>query len=145
MGKYGQMLKRAQESVEYWAQLAMRRFVSEAIRRMDDGAISRAQLAANLRVSPAYVTKILRGDVNFTLESMVKVARAVGGQLDVRIVDPIALDSWTKVKVPQVTAPAVARTSTPPAHAQNDQWRHHLLLQLRNKSAGQDDTFSIAA
>ena len=33
----------------------------------------------------AYVSKILRGDVNFTLETMTKLAMAVGGRIDVRM------------------------------------------------------------
>jgi transcriptional regulator with XRE-family HTH domain len=34
--------------------------------------------------SAAYISKVFRGDNNLTIESMVKLARATGGQLDAR-------------------------------------------------------------
>jgi hypothetical protein len=37
-------------------------------------------------VSPAYITKIFRGDVNFTIETMVKLARRVGARLHLHLI-----------------------------------------------------------
>lgn len=87
VGKYSRLVKRAFSSVEYWTQTAMRQFVTEVLRRMDASDMSKADLAKALESSPAYVSKILRGDVNFTLETMTKLAMAVGGRIDVRIAD----------------------------------------------------------
>lgn len=87
MGKYSVPLRAAAQSAEYRAQLAMRSFVSEVCARMDERAMSRAQLAGKMKVSPAYVSRALRGDVNFTLESMTRMAMATGGRLEIRIVD----------------------------------------------------------
>ena len=47
--------------------------------------LSYADLAKNLGTSAAYISKVFRGDTNLPIESMVKLARATGGQLDVRI------------------------------------------------------------
>lgn len=87
MGKYGHLIKRVVGGVDYWTQAAMRRFVLEIDRRMRDQSMSRALLAEKLSTSPAYVTKVMRGDVNFTLETMTKLALAVGGRLQIEIVD----------------------------------------------------------
>jgi transcriptional regulator with XRE-family HTH domain len=87
MGKYGRLVGRIVQSVDYWAQAAMRRFVSDIDRRLIEQNVSRAQLAERLGTTPAYVTKVMRGDVNFTLETMTKLALAVGGRLQVKVVD----------------------------------------------------------
>jgi transcriptional regulator with XRE-family HTH domain len=47
--------------------------------------MTRVELARRLGASPAYVTKILRGKVNFTLATMVRLSRAVGGELHVQL------------------------------------------------------------
>jgi len=87
MSKYARLFRRAGESVEYWTQLAMRHFVRDFAQRMDAEGLKRSELAVKIGSTPAYVTKILRGDANFTLETMTKLAMAVGGRLQIEIVD----------------------------------------------------------
>ncbi|SFM04051.1 helix-turn-helix domain-containing protein [Rugamonas rubra] len=53
--------------------------------------LSRKQVAELLKTSPAWVTKVLRGDVNLTIESMVKLCDAVGHQLQISIVKKNAI------------------------------------------------------
>jgi DNA-binding XRE family transcriptional regulator len=45
--------------------------------------MTRAELARRLGATPAYVTKILRGSANFTLDTMVRLARALDAELHV--------------------------------------------------------------
>jgi transcriptional regulator with XRE-family HTH domain len=87
MSKYGRLVKRLVNSVDYWAQDAMRHFVLEIDRRLSEQNMSRAALADKIGASPAYVTKIMRGDVNFTLRTMAKLSLAVGGRLRIEVVD----------------------------------------------------------
>lgn len=87
MGKYSRLLKKIVGSTEYWTQAAMRRFVLDINARMAAQELSRADLAKKLGTSPAYVTKAMRGDVNFTLETMTRLALAVGGKLRIEVVD----------------------------------------------------------
>jgi transcriptional regulator with XRE-family HTH domain len=47
--------------------------------------ITRSDLARRLGVSPAYITKVLRGNVNFTVESMVRLVRAAGGEVKIQV------------------------------------------------------------
>ena len=47
--------------------------------------LSYADLAKKMGTSAAYISKVFRGETNLTIESMVKLARATGGQLDARI------------------------------------------------------------
>jgi transcriptional regulator with XRE-family HTH domain len=49
---------------------------------MEHQDVSKAKLARKLGKSRAYITKILQGNANFTLESLVKIARALDCKLD---------------------------------------------------------------
>lgn len=56
-----------------------------------DGAIrelglNRKQMAELLETAPAWVAKVLRGDVNLSIDRMVKLCDAVGCQLQISIV-----------------------------------------------------------
>ncbi len=99
MGKYSAAFKNIGNSVDYLTQIAMRRFVMSALDRMDRFSISRAKLADLMETSPAYVSRALKGDVNFTLETMTKFALATGGRLDVRIVDSYAVAQESTIDV----------------------------------------------
>jgi len=44
-------------------------------------------IAKKIGSSAAYITKIFRGDSNMTIETMVKLARATGGQLEIKVID----------------------------------------------------------
>ena len=87
MGKYAELIRRSAKSVDYWTQVAIRSFVSELTERMVARDMNKAALAAKIGASPAYVSKVMRGDANFTLETMTKLAMAVGGKVQARIVD----------------------------------------------------------
>ncbi len=67
-------------------ELAKQEFALEIRRAMMREDISNAALADRLGVSRPMVTKLLRGDANVTIETMVKAALAVGGQLFLKIV-----------------------------------------------------------
>ncbi|OFC36909.1 helix-turn-helix domain-containing protein [Acidithiobacillus caldus] len=56
-----------------------------------------ADIAKALKVSRAYISKVFRGDVNFTIESMVKLARAVGAELTVRATPAPASVDWATI------------------------------------------------
>jgi len=57
----------------------------ELTRWMEENRISRSELAARIGVSAPYITKILKGNVNFTIDTMVRLARAVGANLELHL------------------------------------------------------------
>lgn len=83
--KYGRFIARAKRGIHYWTRLAVRDFTEELVSRMAARKMNNAALAAEAKVSPAYVTKVLRGSENFTLETMNKLALAVGCHVRVRL------------------------------------------------------------
>jgi len=60
--------------------------ITAAIRHaMDEKGISRSDLARKLRVSPAYITKLLNSSSNLTLRTLVNIALALDLQIDVKL------------------------------------------------------------
>ena len=103
---FEELYERAESQEEYWAAHAALEFTEEVARRLEAEGVSRAELARRMGTSPAYVTKILRGDVNFTLATMSKLARSLGSRLEVRLV-PAAAKATARSAAP---APAVRRS-----------------------------------
>jgi transcriptional regulator with XRE-family HTH domain len=75
----------AQAHDEYWTERASLRFTEELTRWMEQQGLSRTDLAERIGSSQAYITKILKGNVNFTLASMVKLTRALGADLRIEL------------------------------------------------------------
>jgi transcriptional regulator with XRE-family HTH domain len=73
-------LKAARKTHEYRAEGASIEFTNAMVTRMRETGISRSELARKIKANPAYVSKILRGDTNFTLDTMVKIAGALGSE-----------------------------------------------------------------
>jgi transcriptional regulator with XRE-family HTH domain len=51
---------------------------------MEQQRLSRTQLAERMGVSPAYITKILDGNPNLTIKSLLKLSDALGRELTVQ-------------------------------------------------------------
>jgi transcriptional regulator with XRE-family HTH domain len=86
-----ELLKNAEQRDSYWVESAKLAFAVELHKRCRAAGITNAQLAKKLGTSAAYITKVFRGDTNFTIETMVKLARAAGAALDVKLVEPATL------------------------------------------------------
>ena len=75
-----QLVESARQTQAYKAQGASLEFTEDMARLMKDQNITQSVLAARINVSPAYITKILRGGTNFTLDTMVKIADALDAE-----------------------------------------------------------------
>lgn len=78
--------RRIDESIEFDVAAAQLDFALELKRLMDEREVKKTDLADILQVSKPMITKLLRGDSNLTIETMVKASRALSGKLLVRIV-----------------------------------------------------------
>jgi transcriptional regulator with XRE-family HTH domain len=101
---FADLYREAKEHDDYWVAGLVHDFTEALARRMEEQGVSRAELARRIGTSQAYVTRVLRGNVNFTLATLVKLARAVGGEVRLDLRQPAA----------RVTKPAVpaARAAT---------------------------------
>lgn len=85
---FSELFQEAEQHEDYWVAGAILEFTENLVREMDRQGITRTELARRLGATPAYVTKILRGKVNFTLATMVRLARALEGELHVQLTGP---------------------------------------------------------
>lgn len=82
---FEELFEKAKERETYLAASIILEFTEGLYDLMQNKKISRKELAKRLGTSPSYVTKVLRGDVNFTIDSMVRLAKALGGTIQVHI------------------------------------------------------------
>lgn len=73
--------ERVRSRDSYWIEKAKLDVGLDIRALFERSGLSRTEFAEKIGKSPAYITKIFRGDVNFTIESMVKLTRALDGQL----------------------------------------------------------------
>jgi len=97
--KYVDFLKEVRGSDEYWAESTISDFTEELCRLMEAKGITRGELAEKIHAKPSYITKILKGNANFTLVSMTKLARALGTIVRVHLASPNVSVNWTDVPV----------------------------------------------
>lgn len=122
-------LDKARQSDAYWVEHAKLEFAVILEQRRKTAAMSLTDLAKKIGTSAAYISKVFRGDSNLTIESMVKLARATGGELDIRIVEPATTASrWDGRKFqPQVPLKLISSSSVTyvthrAANGSNYQW-----------------------
>lgn len=77
---FGELFHRAEQHDEYWVARASLAFTESVSQLLEAQHLSRAELARRMGTSTAYVTKMLRGDVNFTLRTMVRVSRVLSAE-----------------------------------------------------------------
>jgi len=92
--RYRKGLEKARSSVDYWVDGPITEFAEDIWRLMEEQKVSRAELARRLGTSRAYVTKLLGGNANFTLQTMTKVAMALGSTIHVHVADQKAVTRW---------------------------------------------------
>ncbi|MGV3774105.1 MAG: helix-turn-helix domain-containing protein [Verrucomicrobiales bacterium] len=66
-----------EQRLGYSMELAKHLFTEKVIIRMRELGINQSALAERLQVSPAYVARVLKGENNLELGTMVKIARAL--------------------------------------------------------------------
>jgi len=91
--RYRKFVQEASQLVEYQADAVALEFADQVNCSMEEQGITRAELARRIGTTPAYVTQVLRGDVNFTLATMVKLADAVGADLAMRLIQRMRSES----------------------------------------------------
>jgi transcriptional regulator with XRE-family HTH domain len=82
---FAELFDEAERHEDYHVAGAILAFNEEIVREMERKGLTRTELAHRLGATPAYVTKILRGRVNFTLATMVRLARALDTELVVQL------------------------------------------------------------
>ena len=82
---FKELFDQAKERDTYWVTSLILDFTEGLHKIMETNGVARSGLARRLGVSPAYITKVLRGNVNFTVDSMVRLVRAAGGEFSAQV------------------------------------------------------------
>jgi transcriptional regulator with XRE-family HTH domain len=82
---FAALFEAAERHDEYWTERAIIEFTEDLSLWMESKKISQADLAASMGVSQPYISKVLKGNVNFTLATMTKLARALGAEVHIRL------------------------------------------------------------
>src|SRR5271165_4244440 len=101
---FTQIFAEAQKHLAYPVEGAILEFTEELCRLMEKQGVTKTELARHLQCQPAYVTKLLSGQNNFTLETMVKVARALESEVKIHLQEPGFRSDWSDLQT--VTYPA---------------------------------------
>jgi transcriptional regulator with XRE-family HTH domain len=91
------ILTRSRDTLDYNIESARVDFTEEALEAMARHGIGKADLARKLGVSKPYVTKLLGGGANLTLESMVRLAEALDCRLSTHLTEAGFSPRWIDV------------------------------------------------
>lgn len=79
-------MQEARQSDEYWIANTEYGFTEEIYKLMKEQNVTKAELARRMNIKPYYITKILQGNTDFSFEFMVKLARRLGRNLEIKFV-----------------------------------------------------------
>jgi len=83
---------------QYWTEKAIIDFSIELYHLLKIRGLSKKDFAHKINKSQAYITKVFRGDANFTIETMVSLVKALDGELTLHVTakeDKVV--NWLKV------------------------------------------------
>jgi transcriptional regulator with XRE-family HTH domain len=82
--------------VAYWSEVAFLSFTEDLLKMMGN-SVSQAELARRVGVSRGYISRVFRGLENLTLETMTKLALAVGGSVRLHVAPQDRVTRWNDV------------------------------------------------
>lgn len=97
MFNFEEYIRENEDTWEYKAEKLKLDFAIELDQILRTQKISNAELADKLDTSRAYVTKVLRGDTNLTIESIAKLCHAVDKQFCFKIAEKEAEGKWLEI------------------------------------------------
>lgn len=113
--QFSDLLQRAEQSDAFQIDRLKLEISERIYATMKQQRTSNAELARRLGKSRAYVTKLLRGTTNFTLESLVRIGRALSCEVEFEL-----LPKARRAKAPQLPS---SRRSTPQTPRPTDRER----------------------
>lgn len=109
-GAFKAFIKDAKKQDTYWVEKAILEFTSELYKLMLENGVSKKEMANTIGTSPAYITKVFSGNANFTIESMVKLTRALEGKLSIHVSHKDSKVIWRDVIDGKNMRPEEAKT-----------------------------------
>ncbi|OXI38726.1 helix-turn-helix domain-containing protein [Burkholderia aenigmatica] len=86
--RYKQAMERAKESPAFWTESALLNVARHFLARMKEMGINQASLAEKMGKKTPYISRLLSGRHNVTVETLSTAAHALGMKVDIRL-EPI--------------------------------------------------------
>lgn len=94
---FGQLYSKVEPTPAYQAEKLAVSFLAELNDFMQAHGVTNAELARRAGVSPAYITKVFRGPSNLSIETLTKLADAVGCKVHLHLASQGADVRWFDV------------------------------------------------
>jgi len=82
---FGDYLKSSEKNRKYDENRFNLSILSQVFSIMKKEEITNAELAKRMNVSRAYITKLFKGNCNFTIKTVTAICRALDSDVDIRI------------------------------------------------------------
>jgi transcriptional regulator with XRE-family HTH domain len=99
MGKFSEILNAAKQHDAYWEARLRQQFAADLLGALADLGISQREFAEKAAVSPGYVSRVLAGNENLSLRTLVKLARTLGLELDLSVHKSTAIFRQSRARV----------------------------------------------
>lgn len=84
--RFSKLLEKYKNDPEYQAERLIIDLTEQIARRLEEGSLTRSELAKRLDCSNSYITKLMRGEQNLTIRKIFQIANALGCTLDLSII-----------------------------------------------------------
>lgn len=119
---YRKLLQEAKKSITYKIEKAQLDFIVSINALIRESHLTKKAIAENFGCSAPNITQLLAGDGNYTLETMVKLADAVGGELHIHVARADSRVHWVEALATRnlQPAPSFAKATADTREA----WKH---------------------
>jgi len=87
VGWYKERIDGLENTIEYKIESIAFDISVQIYKQMEKLGINKKELAEKLNVSKSYITQLLKGKSNMTIETLIKVAEALGMTLQIKLVE----------------------------------------------------------
>lgn len=111
-----QKLEAARNTFEYRLEKVQFEVAEQTCKLIENQGVTRSELAQRLEVTPAYITKLLNGNPNLTIKSLLRISDALGQTLDIRFAPKLEIAQSTMTScAPGFSIPTVLEYAVPGA------------------------------
>lgn len=86
-----------QRAIAYWSEAAFLSFTEDLLEQLRKEGINQAELARRVGVSRGYLSRVLRGQENLSLETMSKLALGAGASVRLHVAPITQVTRWIDV------------------------------------------------
>ena len=90
-----QKLEAARNTFEYRLEKVLFEVAEQVCKLIESQGVTRSELAQRLAVTPAYITKLLNGNPNLTIKSLLRLSDVLGQSIDIRFVPKLEVAQST--------------------------------------------------